>query len=114
MKLTMKNLKILSDVLLYDPEKMKLLRYNNLEYGTLYALNIFFVNGEGVHLLPFAGPTDIYILSNGKDLLYFIIFVTPRGFERTEFKKLTEEVLEQYHLEYSSEAEKFIRQNCAE
>ena len=34
--------------------------------------------------------------------------------ERTEFKKLTEEVLKQYNLEYTSEAEKFIRQYCVE
>ena len=53
----------------------------------------------------------MFILSNGEKLFY--IMISP-DFKASLMKELTEEILEQYNLEYSPEAEKFVRQYCAE
>lgn len=111
MKITMKNLKVLSDILLYDPDKMKLLYKKDPFEGTIYNITLFMYNGDIITLLSRNAPF-MHILSNGEKLFY--IMISPDFKVASLMKELTEEVLEQYQLEYSPEAEKFIRQYYVE
>ena len=111
MKITMKNLKILSDVLLYDPDKMRLLYKKDPLEGTIYNITLFVYNDDVIALLSVEAPL-MHILSNGEKLFY--IMISPDFKVASLMKELTEEVLEQYQLEYSPEAEKFIRQYYVE
>ena len=114
MKITMKNLKALADVLLHDPQGAKMLKYTDPVYGTMYALNQFCVKDVCIDLLPIERDLELYFLSNGKRLIYVNILKHLREHSNMQFKELTDELLKEYDLEYSSIAEMFVRQYCAE
>ena len=92
MKLTMKNLKILSDVLLYDPDKMRLLYKKDPLEGTIYNITLFIYNNDVIALLSRDAPF-MFILSKStfSPLLHWIFrfhHFRPRSNERSHFRRI--------------------------
>ena len=114
MKITMKNLKALSDVLLNDPRETKMLKYSDPVYGTMYALNLFCIKDVCINLLPIERDLELYFLSNGKRLIYVNVLKHSREHSKMEFKELTDELLKEYDFDYSPIAERFVKQYCSE